>query len=327
MGQLLLRSRPGLGCWCGPPRINRSDATPTSSKSPSRSTGRCSGGSTEDLETRTEIVVSTEDDVELRRDLDHQSRPRDAQPRPDELRGSRAGAGRGRPRAPGVLEPVHRDLGAPGAGCADLRAPAAVGRRPDLPLPPAQRPRARRPGDAVRDESRALRRARPHAQGSDRAGHHGPAVEHHRSGARSDRRAASVRAAAARRHGPRRFHHRLCGIRRRRPPPGGEVPRPARRRPGAGARRHAQPDRAAPLRTHHRRHDPVPAPGWPAALRRSPPARRRRRAGEPPRPARAVEVRHFRRHSRCCSPVSPTEPSSRSSAICSRRTSTCAPRD
>ena len=64
------------------------------------------------LETRTEIVVSTEDDVELRRDLDHQPRPRDAQPRSHQLRGGRAGAAGCRPRAPGVLEPVHRDLGA-----------------------------------------------------------------------------------------------------------------------------------------------------------------------------------------------------------------------
>ena len=77
-----------------------------------------------------------------------------------------------------------------------------------------------------------------------------------------------------------------------------------------------------------RRHDPVPAPGWPAALRRS-------RACAPATPCRRTAAAS----PSCGSTASPAtlpmlvaafhrrQPSSRSSAICSRRTSTCAPRD
>ena len=67
MGQLLLRARSRLRRGLVDDAISRSAREPTSTKSPSRPTARCSGGVDGDLETRTEIVVSPEDDVELRR--------------------------------------------------------------------------------------------------------------------------------------------------------------------------------------------------------------------------------------------------------------------
>ena len=62
--------------------------------------------------------------------LGDQPRHRDAAPRPDQLRRGRARAGRRRPRASGVQQPVRRDPQRAGARRADLRAAAALGRRP-----------------------------------------------------------------------------------------------------------------------------------------------------------------------------------------------------
>ena len=61
------------------------------------------------LETRTEIVVSPEDDAELRRVSMTNHSHRAAQPRADELCRGRPGAGRRRPGASGVQQPLRRD--------------------------------------------------------------------------------------------------------------------------------------------------------------------------------------------------------------------------
>ncbi len=130
LGQLLLRPRPRHrrrlvhGLPADRARAGRVRSAP------SRPIARCSAASTPSIETRTEIVVSPEDDAELRRvSVTNHSR-RHAQPRPHQLRRGRAGAGRCRPRAPGVQQPVHRDAQRAGARCADLRAAPALGHRP-----------------------------------------------------------------------------------------------------------------------------------------------------------------------------------------------------
>ena len=73
------------------------------------SIARCSAASTASIETRTEIVVSPEDDAELRRVSMTNHSQRVAQHRADQLRRGRAGAGRCRPGASGVQQPVRRD--------------------------------------------------------------------------------------------------------------------------------------------------------------------------------------------------------------------------
>ena len=80
------------------------------------------------IETRTEVVVSPEDDAELRRVslTNHSAVTRSA--RPHQLRGGRPRAGRRRPVAPGVQQPVHRDPQRAGARRADLRPASALGR-------------------------------------------------------------------------------------------------------------------------------------------------------------------------------------------------------
>ena len=83
--------------------------------------------------------------------------------------------------------------------------------------------------------------------------------------------------------------------------PDREVPRSPRGRARARAGQHAQPDRAAAPRPDRRGHDPRSSGSAGRLLyRRSAAARRRGGRGEPPRPARAVEVRHLRRPADRC---------------------------
>ena len=211
LGQLLLRARPRHrgAVW---------STTPTSRPRASRTNTRCTFAPDRavfrrvdgDIETRTEIVVSPEDDAELRRvsvtNLGTQAAP----PRPHQLRGGRAGAGRRRPRASGVQQPVRRDAQRAGARRADRRAAAAIRQRAPVPRARAQRPRAA----AARRRS-----SKPTAPGSSAAAARStgrcaldrrrPAVEHHRAGPRSDRQPAAADPARARRHRPDHLHDRL----------------------------------------------------------------------------------------------------------------------
>ena len=250
------------------------------------------------IETRTEIVVSPEDDAELRRvSLTNHGRAASAassspatpkwcsrrRRRPRRIRRSATCSSRP-PRVP------ERDA----LICA--RRPR-TGSRPPLPGPRAQRPRPARRRDRIRNRSRALRRPRPHAGRSDRAVRHGAAR-------RTPPAPCSIRSSAC---------ARSCGFRPAAPrgwrsPPA--LPTAKRRRAQLIEKYH---DRRAVARalalasTHSQielRHlgltveDTIalPAAGRPAAVRRSAAARRPRRSRRNRRgQRRAVEVRHLRR--------------------------------
>ena len=118
----------------------------------------------------------------------------------------------------------------------------------------------------------------------------------------------------------------ICRQRGGRPAPHREVLRPpggrARDRPG----QHARADRAAAPRAHRRGHDAVPAARGPAALRRPAPAIAGGGAREPARTAGAVEVRHLRRSPHRAGDHRGRQPARRSSPTSSRPTSICAAR-
>ena len=292
-----------------------------------RRTAPRGGGVDGDIEIRTEIVVSPEDDVELRR-VSLTNHGREA--RSFDLTSY----------AEVVLAPGDADLAHPAFSnlfvetiavperdalmC--VRRPRSGTDRLYLIHVLSGRGRARR-RDGVRDGSRRGSSAaargvdRPAALVYDRA-----AVEHHRARARSDRQPAAVGPHSAGRDGPHRVHDRICRQRRRRAAADREVSRPA----GGGARaragEHAQPDRAASPRAHHRGDDAVPAPVGPADVRRSAAAVGRCRAAEHARPGRAVEIRDLRRPADPARAPQGRQRGRRCCAICSRRTSICGAR-
>ncbi len=247
------------------------------------------------LETRTEIVVSPEDDAELRRVsiTNHSHRARSIES--DQLRGGRPRPCRRRSRPPGVQQSLHRNDGRARVGRAALYPPAAIRDRPRVPDSCAQRARPHRCRDRVRDRPRPVHRTGAHARQPHRHQRQRAALEYDRRRPRSDRQPAAVDSPSTRRHGTNVVHDRIRRQRNRRPPSHREVLRPpgsrARDRPG----QHARADRAAASRPHRRGHAAVPAARGPAALWRSSPAIAGRRAEEPSRTVGAVEVRHLRR--------------------------------
>ena len=211
-----------------------------------------------------------------------QPRHRGAQPRAHQLRRGRAGAGRRRPGASGVQQPVRRDHRRAGARRADCapggRAPApsacisstCSAAAAGWAAPPSTRPIGRASSAA------AARVDRP--AGAVPA----PAPLSNTTGAVLDPIVSlrQIGAHSAGRHRAPRVHDRICRQRGGGAAADREVPRPPRGRARAGAGQHAQPDRAAASRADHRGDHALPAAGGPAAVRRSAPARR-------PRPIRA----------------------------------------
>ncbi len=228
--------------------------------------------------------------------VDHQPQSPGAQPRPDQLRRGRARAGRRRPRASGVQQPLHRDQGHPGVRRADLHAPAAVGHRPRLPVPRAQWPRPHRRRHRVRNRPRPLHRTRPYAGQSRGAQRQRTALEYDRRRARPDRQPAAGDPPAARRHGAPVVHDRLCRQRGWRAAPDREVSTTAARSRAriALASTHAQIElRHLGLTVE----DTMRFQRLAGRLLYGDPRLRspESRVAEPARPAGAVEVRHLRR--------------------------------
>ena len=144
-----------------------------------------------EIEIRTEIVVSPEDDAELRRvSVTNHSR-RTAQPRADELRRGRARAGDAdlaHPAFSNLFVETQRRARARRAHL--CTAPAAAGDRSAVPGPRAQRPRAIGGDDAsTRPIAHASSAAAERLHVPARSDRHGAAVEH-------DRARCSIRSSA-----------------------------------------------------------------------------------------------------------------------------------
>ncbi len=160
------------------------------------------------LETRTEVVVSPEDDAELRRvsitNNSHRARSLDLTSYAEVVLA---------PAAADLAHPAFSNLfiettAVPGMGRAALHAPAAVRHRPRLPGPRAQRPRPHRRRHRVRNRPRAVHRTRPDARQPRGAQRRRTALEYDRRRARSDRQPAPVDSPPARRHGAPVVHDR-----------------------------------------------------------------------------------------------------------------------
>ena len=124
-GKVIARLRPDATTRCGralrlPARrasgsrlvgrpTSRRAASPTTTSSTSRPSGRCSAASDDEIETRLEVAVSPEDDVEVRRHLAREPQRPHARDRGHELRRDRAGQRRGRRGASGVRQALPRD--------------------------------------------------------------------------------------------------------------------------------------------------------------------------------------------------------------------------
>ena len=116
----------------------------------------------QDIDTYTEMAVSPEDDIELRRAAADQPQPLAPQHRAHQLRRGRAGAGGGRRRAPGVQQPVRADRGA-GAAAAILctRRPRSAEEQPPWMFHLVAVHGAASRAGVARDRPRALHRPRP----------------------------------------------------------------------------------------------------------------------------------------------------------------------
>ena len=215
------------------------------------------------IETRTEIVVSPDDDAELRR---VSVTNLGTTPRRLDLTSY----------AEVVLASGDADLSHPafsnlfietrlvqGRDARHRLAPAAVRQRAQVPRPPAQRPRPRRAGRAVRNRSCEIHRPRAHARSPARDVS-ASALEHGRSSARPDRQSAARRAACAWRDRPADVHDRLRRERSRRARDDRQIRRPARHRARDCARGRPRADRASAPGLDHGGHLCLPAPRRPA---------------------------------------------------------------
>ena len=131
LGQLLLRPRPRAAATSGRRRTSRPAREADEYEvifALDRAVFRRVDG---EIETRTEIVVSPEDDAELRRVSITNHEPAPAQHRADQLRRGRAGARRRGPGAPGVLQSVRRNASRARIATRCICAPPpALGQRP-----------------------------------------------------------------------------------------------------------------------------------------------------------------------------------------------------
>ncbi len=249
------------------------------------------------LYTTLEIVVSAEEDAEVRRVTLFNAGD---EPREIELtlvHGDRARQSRGRCGASGILEDVRADRVHRRARHRHCDAPASRGDR-DGSLGRAPRRRRGRNHRRRARGNRSRRLPRPRAGAAAAGGDAGrPAADWHRGHrARSHHEPAPARARRPRRQCPPRLLDDGGGRPRRRARPRRPPPHQRRVRPRLHARLDAGAGAAASSRHHPRRGGTVPAPRRPSAVRRpgaSPAFRharpRRRGAGA------AVGARHFRR--------------------------------
>ncbi len=247
------------------------------------------------LDVHTEIAVSPEDDVELRR---VSITNRGTAVREIELTSF----------AEVVLAPEGGDLAHPAFGNLFVettllpeRDAILCTRRPRGDEPRrylfhvlASRGRVGTPVEFETDRARFVGRARRPRDARRPALARAP-VRHQRPRARSDHQPPAARATATRRDGARVLRHRLRGDRRSRAGADREVPRPPGGRPRPRALRRPQPGRAPPLEPRSSAGQRDPAAGLAAPVRRSPPARCGCHRAQPPVARGAVEVRHLRR--------------------------------
>jgi cyclic beta-1,2-glucan synthetase len=161
------------------------------------------------IETRTEIVVSPEDDAELRRVVGHE--PRHAAPdhRADQLRGGRAGAPHADLAHPAFSNLFVETMARPGAERADLRrAGRARARRHYLVHVLSGHGRGG-PARSTRPTGRGSSAAAARSIGRSRCGRRA-AVEHHGAGARPDRQPEAVGPRPTGRNRAVHVHDRLC---------------------------------------------------------------------------------------------------------------------
>ena len=276
----------------------------------------------EELEIRTEVVVSPEDDAELRRvSITNHSR---------RLRTLDLTSYAEVVLAPGadLAHPAFSNLFIETIAVPErdalicVRRPRSGTERPYLIHVLSGRGRIGGVTQFETDRARFIGRGRT-TESSHCARRERSAVEHHRTGPGPDRQPAPIDPPASWRHRASLIHH---GFRRQR---GGRAPshREVSRSASGGARarpgKHAQRDRDASSRPDRRGHDALPAPRGAAAATAIPgcdPPRRssgtaaaRESCGSTASPAICPS----------CSSSYPTAPSCRCSASCSRRTSIC----
>ena len=224
-------------------RLSTSSSTRIAPRSP---------GSDGTLTTTLEVLVSAEDDAEVRRDLDREFRQPGARDRRDLLCRAGAGAAGRRRRASGLLEAVRRDRVScrPGRSAGDAAA-ARAGRAGDLGRASGRR-RRRGGGEAGgRDRPGPFPRPRPRHPPADRGDRRPALVQHGRHGARSGLRPAPPRACRTRRD---RAHRVLD--RGRRIPRGGARPGRQASRPTAFERAATLAWTQAQVQLHHLGIDP-----------------------------------------------------------------------
>ena len=279
------------------------------------------------LETRTEVVVSPEDDAELRRVSITNHSHRVAQPRSDELRRSRARADADADLAHPAFSNLFVETTAVPECDALLctRRPRSGTDRVYLFHVLSGRGRIGAATEYETDRARFIGRGRTLANPVALAARR-PALEHHRAGARSDRQPAPVDPPAARRHGAAVVHHRLCRQRGRGAATDREVPTTAApsRAPSrwrARTRRSSCATSASPSRT--RCGSSASRAACSSATRG---CGRRTRSRPTVAVSRSCGSTASRATSRSFWSRSRTAASCRCSPICSRRTSTCAAR-
>ena len=249
------------------------------------------------IETRTEIVVSPEDDIELRRIrlINRSGERRTVEV--TSLRRSRPGGAGSRRIAPRIQQAVRADRDRAVEASRAVHAPAARARRAaGLAVSPDGGVGRGYRRDVLRNRSRAVRRPRPHARQSARTRVTWPALRQRGLGARPDRRHPPGDRPRSRPDGHDRPRDRGGGRSRHGRAPDRALPGSASRRPGLRPRVDAQPGRAAAVRHFRGRGAGLRAPGRFDDLRQCVAARRRQRhPEESPRPVGTVGLLDFRR--------------------------------